>query len=217
MSRRYFKTPQQLVFGRDVGFKMAAWRNTAVVVFVALLATFWAKESQAGCDCMPSHSAKEAFSESSAVFEGRVLAAQLMPGQSMGSGSTPRMQRIKFRVLRGWKGVYTPTVEVFTAENAANCGRKYKSGKEYLVYSIKPHSYLEDNICSRSSGDPTKIMADKAELGRPDYENENAGPANSERVLRPSGRCRLSPPAWADAVYLLGLAGFFAWRRRGFQ
>jgi hypothetical protein len=99
-------------------------------------------------------SVSEGHLRSQAVFEGRALEVQ-----SQAADGTPLERvRVRFRVVRAWKGVTTESIELTTANSSAACGYEFAPGQSYLVYADEENGTLSVSLCSR-----TQPMSDSGE------------------------------------------------------
>lgn len=93
----------------------------------------------------------EARKKSAAIFTGTVLEIIKQPGDFYVT--------VKFKVEESWKGLRSAEATVFTGQGGGDCGYKFETGKQYLVYAYKrSDSELETNICQR-----TALLAESAE------------------------------------------------------
>ena len=56
--------------------------------------------------------------------------------------------KIKFEVLKQWKGASSRTVEVFTRLTTEGCGFPFEEKKEYLVYVVTEPKEIQTGICT---------------------------------------------------------------------
>jgi len=122
----------------------------AVLGIVALL-----PECASACSCAMSpgsrqEAAKQALSDSTAVFTGEVADID-RPFLALGSGAP---MTVTFRVSKSWKGSQRGMLEVKTPVSGASCGYPFRSGERYLVYasgaSIVEEEGLEVVLCGET-------------------------------------------------------------------
>lgn len=129
------------------------------VFFVAALAAIatsaWAPAHARACSCMET-SFERARSESSAIFEGRVVGTDVEDGMIV----------VHFRVTQAWRGVEHEVVDVRTASNSAACGYAFETNVVYLVYAQAGEAGLQTGLCSRTSAmDGETAQGDRLALG----------------------------------------------------
>lgn len=129
------------------------------VFFVAVLAAIaslaWAPTHAQACSCMET-SFERARSESSAIFEGRVVGMDVEDGTTL----------VHFRVTQAWRGVEHETIDVRTASNSAACGYAFETNVVYLVYAQAGDDGLRTGLCSRTSAmDGETAQSDRQALG----------------------------------------------------
>jgi hypothetical protein len=107
------------------------------------------RSTAAACDCAPL-TPSAAYRRADAVFEGRVRG--LEPSAQAGAP-----QRVRFEVVRAWKGVGHEQLELTTAANAG-CGAELALDHSYFVYAVEQEGHLMLGPCSR-----TRPMADADE------------------------------------------------------
>jgi hypothetical protein len=130
-------------------------RNLALLLFVVLL---FVPDAGYACDCSLPRTGRslrqqviEARKKSAAVFTGTVLEIIKLPNDLHVS--------VKFKVGESWKGIRSAEAKVFTGQGGGDCGYKFETGKQYLVYAYKrTDSGLETNICQR-----TALLTESAE------------------------------------------------------
>jgi hypothetical protein len=115
-----------------------------VSIAIALLATTFAEVKRGhACSCLPPPPPSQAFAEARAVFIGKVISFEFLPGMH---------QRLaKIQVLKIWKGTASEADSLLTAANSAACGYDFQVGETYIIYA---HQYnvgiLATNICTRT-------------------------------------------------------------------
>jgi hypothetical protein len=94
-----------------------------------------AAEPAQACTCSAPAGAAEAFKRSAAVFRGRVVEISRPLFDRMGLTKTGN-HRVKFEVLKRWKGASSNSTVVITRLTGEACGFPFEDGKEYLVYVV---------------------------------------------------------------------------------
>jgi hypothetical protein len=92
--------------------------------------------------------AKQALSDSAAVFSGEVVDVGEGPPIRM-MGSRLPSSRATLRVSEVWKGPEQETLEVSTPVSGSACGYPFKEGQEYLVYADGKQE-LKVDLCSET-------------------------------------------------------------------
>ena len=104
------------------------------------------------CSCAiesnPKERAKEAMSDSEAVFSGEVAEVKEGPPTKMMGMSGVRTSRVTLRASEVWKGPQRETLEVSTPRDSMTCGYPFKEGQEYLVYAYTGKQGLEVDLCN---------------------------------------------------------------------
>jgi|GEM_PF-1402287 len=98
-----------------------------------------ARTAQA-CDCKPAPPPDQALARADIVFEGRAGKGEFVEER----------QRVPFEVHKVYKGDPGPTAEVWTNDSDDSCGRFYKAGEPYLVYTWVSKDKIWDSLCSRT-------------------------------------------------------------------
>jgi hypothetical protein len=136
-------------------------RRAYLLLFVLFLNSLWLlRPSPAyACSCVPPQPPADAFSQSDAVFTGRVtgrqtpiiipvltpLLARLLPNLFF-----YHSLRYSLAVTDSWKGADTTQVTVVTGLGGGDCGYSFETGKEYLVYAHQSGNNWTTNICTRT-------------------------------------------------------------------
>jgi len=106
------------------------------------------------CTCAAPATAAEGFKRSTAVFRGTVIEISRPFLDRIGLTKSGG-HRLKFEVVKQWKGAPAKTVEVVTRLTAEGCGFPFENKKEYLVYVVTEPKELQTGICTG-----TKSLAD---------------------------------------------------------
>lgn len=84
-----------------------------------------------GCDCQ-APTVPQAVRQSTAVFQGKVVALQELAPSAFGR----RRYQVRFSISKIWKGPATKEAMVYDQTLAGDCsGWGFKFGKEYLVFA----------------------------------------------------------------------------------
>ena len=123
------------------------------------------------CSCVEPSAPAEAFTNSDAVFTGKVTAVSdnsspvifLLDRLLARVGLSPAYlysyrfwgYEITFAVLNSWKNVATTRVKVHTGTGGGDCGYLFNQGSDYLVYAYEwndnENTGLGTGICTRTS------------------------------------------------------------------
>ena len=123
------------------------------------------------CSCVEPSAPAEAFTNSDAVFAGKVTAVSdnsspvifLLDRLLSRAGLSPAYlysyrfwgYEITFAVLNSWKNVATTSVKVRTGTGGGDCGYLFNQGSDYLVYAYEwndnESTGLGTGICTRTS------------------------------------------------------------------
>ena len=126
-----------------------------VVGFVALL-----PDCASACSCAIVGSqkdrAKQALSDSEAVFSGKVVDLENTPNPTMMEGTmltiiggNAATASVTLRVSEVWKGSMHETVQLATVPNdGVSCGYPFEEGQKYLVYADEGQQGLKVGGCS---------------------------------------------------------------------
>jgi hypothetical protein len=101
------------------------------------------------CDCVIPSSVETEFSQSDAVFSGKVISIK----ESRSPGGYVKKEII-FEVYKTWKGLEDSQVKITTGQSGGDCGYHFIPNGEYLVYGRKSDMYgknqLGTGICDRT-------------------------------------------------------------------
>lgn len=106
------------------------------------------------CTCAAPDGAADGLKRSTAVFRGRVSEISRSFWDRIGLTNSGG-HRVKFAVVRHWKGTTSKTVEVATRLSGEACGFPFEVNKEYLVYLVVEPKDIQTGICTG-----TKHIAD---------------------------------------------------------
>jgi hypothetical protein len=114
-------------------------------------------EQAYACSCAAPATTGEALKRSTAVFRGRVIKISVPSLDWIGLTRTGA-QRVKFEIVRQWKGPSAETTVVVTRLTGEGCGFPFEEQKEYLVYVVAEPKQIQTGICTG-----TKSIADAEE------------------------------------------------------
>jgi hypothetical protein len=114
-------------------------------------------EPAQACSCAAPAGPAEGLKRSTAVFSGRVVGVDRPFFDRVGLTNSGR-HRVKFQILRRWKGARSNSVEVLTRLSGEACGFPFEQAKEYLVYVVAEIRDLQTRICTG-----TKSIAEAAQ------------------------------------------------------
>jgi hypothetical protein len=121
------------------------------LVFFALLALITGSLLSTGpaqaCMCAAPATPAEGLKRSAAVFRGTVIEISRPFLDRIGLSRTGG-HRVKFEVVKQWKGAPSKTVEVVTRLTAEGCGFPFEERKEYLVYVVTEPEDIQTGICT---------------------------------------------------------------------
>ena len=108
-------------------------RRVAFILMYAIVWVVTAELAQA-CTCAAPAGPAEGMTRSTAVFRGRVTE----------TGG----HRVKFAVLKRWKGAPSKSIELITRLTGEACGFPFEEKKEYLVYVMAEPKDIQTGICT---------------------------------------------------------------------
>lgn len=113
-----------------------------------------AAQTVLACTCAAPAGAAEGLTRSAAVFRGRVSEINRPFWDRVGLTNSG-LSRVKFAVVKQWKGAVSKNIEVVTRLTGEACGFPFEANKEYLVYVVSEPKDLQTGICTG-----TKKIAD---------------------------------------------------------
>jgi LPXTG-motif cell wall-anchored protein len=155
--------------------KMSHNRKSTLIRFASVLmllfTMFAIPQPASACSCVMPGSPTMEFSQSPAVFSGKVIditdkfnpAVSFIENIAMALGFDPFIfytdrfwgNRVTFSVIDSWKLVDTTSVQVSTGNGGGDCGYGFSMGSDYLVYGYddpsEPGIHLGTSICSRTT------------------------------------------------------------------
>ena len=129
----------------------------SLFVFYALVFCFLQTAQAQACSCSAPATTAEALQRSTAVFRGRVVKISVPSLDWIGLTRTGA-HRVKFEILKQWKGPSAETTVVVTRLTGEGCGFPFEEQKEYLVYVVAEQKHIQSGICTG-----TKSVADAEE------------------------------------------------------
>jgi len=99
------------------------------------------------CTCAAPVSAAAGLKRSVAVFRGRVIAIDLPLAERLGASAGGTV-RVRFQVVKRWKGASTKSAELVTRLSGEACGFPFEMNKEYLVYAVAEPRDIQTGICT---------------------------------------------------------------------
>jgi len=118
------------------------------------------------CSCSAPATTAEALKRSTAVFRGRVVKISVPSLDWIGLTRTGA-HRVKFEILKQWKGPSAETTVVVTRLTGEGCGFPFEEQKEYLVYVVEEQKHIQSGICTgtKSIADAEEELEELDELG----------------------------------------------------
>ena len=133
-------------------------RSARLLLFICAFAFYLVDTGSArACSCSAPATTAEALQRSTAVFRGRVVKISVPSLDWIGLTRTGA-HRVKFEILKQWKGPSAETTVVVTRLTGEGCGFPFEEQKEYLVYVVAEHKHIQSGICTG-----TKSIADAEE------------------------------------------------------
>jgi hypothetical protein len=107
-------------------------------------------EQAHACTCAAPATTAKALKRATAVFRGRVVKISIPSSDRIGLTHTGA-HRVKFQILKQWKGPTSETSVVVTRLSAEGCGFPFEEEeeeKEYLVYVVAEPRQIQTGICT---------------------------------------------------------------------
>ncbi len=142
-------------------------RPAKLLLFVgALVFCVMPTDSAKACSCSAPATTAEALRRSTAVFRGRVVKISVPTLDWIGLTRTGA-HRVKFEILKQWKGPTAATTVVVSRLTGEGCGFPFEEQKEYLVYVVAERKHIQSGICTgtKSIADAGAEMEKLDELG----------------------------------------------------
>jgi hypothetical protein len=166
------------------------------------------------CDCVIPSSVETEFSQSDAVFSGKVISIKesRLPGGYV-------KKEIIFEVYKTWKGLEESQVKITTGQGGGDCGYHFIPNGEYLVYGrisdMYGKSQLSTGICDRTV-DLGAAKEDLKILGNGDMPVKLVDIV-SDDSLRKWINNNSEDQNWTSkiivfVIFFIGIIGFATWR-----
>lgn len=139
-----------------------------LIIIGALVFYFSHTGSARACSCSAPATTAEALKQSTVVFKGRVVKISVPTLDWIGLTRTGA-HRVKFEILKQWKGAAAETTVVVTRLTGEGCGFPFEEQKEYLVYVAAEQKHIQSGICTgtKSIADAAEEMEELNELSSP--------------------------------------------------
>ena len=128
-------------------FTVTRLRLAFFALFALIASSLLSTGPAQGCTCAAPATAAEGLKRSAAVFRGTVTAIGRPFLDRIGFTRTGG-HRVKFKVVKQWKGAPSKTLEVVTRLTAEGCGFPFEEKKEYLVYVVTEPKEIQTGICT---------------------------------------------------------------------
>jgi len=99
------------------------------------------------CTCAAPLGPVDGLKRSTAVFRGRVSEISQPFWDRIGLTNSGG-HRVKFAVIKQWKGTASKSIEVATRLTGEACGFPFEQNKEYLVYVVTEPKDIQTGICT---------------------------------------------------------------------
>jgi len=122
-------------------------------------------EQAHACSCSGPATTAEAFKRSTSVFKGKVIKISVPSLDWIGLTRTGA-HRVKFEIVKQWKGSSSETAVVVTRLTAEGCGFPFEEQKEYLVYVVAEQKHVQTGICTgtKDTADAEREMQELDQL-----------------------------------------------------
>lgn len=121
-------------------------QSILILILAVGISGLAAKPAQA-CTCAAPAGPAEGMTRSTAVFRGRVTEISRPFLDRLGFTKTGG-HRVKFAVLKQWKGAPSKSIELITRLTGEACGFPFEEKKEYLVYVVAEPKDIQTGICT---------------------------------------------------------------------
>jgi hypothetical protein len=99
------------------------------------------------CTCAAPLGPVDGLKRSTAVFRGKVSEISQPFWDRIGLTNSGG-HRVKFAVIKQWKGTASKSIEVATRLTGEACGFPFEQNKEYLVYVVTEPKDIQTGICT---------------------------------------------------------------------
>ena len=127
--------------------KPMSMRLARLILMCVFVSCMVAAEPAQACTCSAPATPAEALKRSSAVFRGRVTEISRPFLDRIGLTRTAS-HRVKFEILKQWKGTPSKSTVVITRLTGEACGFPFEEKKEYLVYVVTEPRDIQTGICT---------------------------------------------------------------------
>ena len=123
-------------------------RRASFVLLMGVIAfCVMGAEHARACTCSAPATAADALTRSAAVFRGRVSEINRPFLDRIGLTRTGG-HRVRFEILKQWKGASSNSTVVITRLSGEACGFPFEEKKEYLVYVVAEPKEIQTGICT---------------------------------------------------------------------
>jgi hypothetical protein len=166
------------------------------------------------CDCVIQSSVETEFSQSDAVFSGKVISIK----ESSSPGGYAKKEII-FEVYKTWKGLKESQVKIITGQGGGDCGYHFIPNGEYLVYGRNSDMYgnsqLSTGICDRTV-DLGAANEDLKILGNGDIPVKQVDIVSDDSLRKWINNNSVDQNWTAKiivfVIFFIGIIGFATWR-----
>jgi len=120
---------------------------TLVLVLAALVFCILQTAKAQACSCSAPATTAKAFKRAVAVFRGKVVKISIPSLDRIGLTRTGA-QRVKFEIIKQWKGEPSDITVLVTQLTSEECGFNFEDQKEYLVYVVAEPKQIQTGICT---------------------------------------------------------------------
>jgi hypothetical protein len=166
------------------------------------------------CDCVIPSSVETEFSQSDAVFSGKVISIK----ESHSPGGYAKKEII-FEVYQTWKGLEESQVKITTGQGGGDCGYHFVPDGEYLIYGRYSDMYgksqLSTGICDRTV-DLGAANEDLKILGNGDIPVKQVDIVSDDSLRKwinnNSKNQNWTAKIIVFVIFFIGIIGFATWR-----
>lgn len=136
------------------------------LILISALVFFFMQTAPAqACSCSAPATTADAFKQSTSVFRGRVVKISVPSLDWIGLTRTGA-HRVKFEILKQWKGPASETAVVVTRLTGEGCGFPFEEQKEYLVFVVAGQKHVQTGICTgtKDTADAEREMQELDQL-----------------------------------------------------
>jgi hypothetical protein len=122
-------------------------RRARLILMVLVMSRLFVVEPAQACTCSAPANTAEALKRSAAVFRGKVTEIKRPWLDRIGLTQTGSY-RVRFQILKQWKGTPAASTVVITRLTGEACGFPFEIDKEYLVYVVTEPKDIQTGICT---------------------------------------------------------------------